>query len=53
LPHKVSILMYNLWSSTITVTKVPADAISNTRQFKTAYNNEVMNTRAAFSSLKL
>jgi len=53
LPRKVSILTYDLWSSTVTVPEAPADAMSNTRQFKTAYAREVTNTRAASPSLHL
>jgi hypothetical protein len=53
LPRKVSIVMYDLWSSAVTVPEALADAISNTRQFKTAYTREVTNTRAASSSLQL
>jgi hypothetical protein len=52
-PRKVSILMYDFWSSTVIVPEAPADAMSNTRQFKTAYTREVKNTRAASSSLQL
>jgi hypothetical protein len=51
--HQVSVLMYDLWSSTVTVPEAPADAMSNARQCKTAYTSEVMNTRAASSGLQL
>ena len=51
MPHKVSILMYDLWSSTVTVPEALADAMSNTRQFKMAYTREVTNTHTASSSL--
>jgi len=53
LPRKVSILMYDLWSSPVTVPEAPADAMSNIRQFKMAYTREVTNTRAASSSIQL
>ena len=53
LPSKVSILMCDLWSSTVKVPEAPADAVSNTRQFKTVYTGEVTNTRAASSSIQL
>ena len=43
LPRKVSILMYSLWSSTVTVRKAPAHTMFNTRQFETAYTREVTN----------
>jgi len=32
---------------------VPADAMSNTRQFKTEYTREVTNTGASSSSIQL
>jgi hypothetical protein len=53
LPHEVSILMYYLGSSTVTVPEALADAISSSCQFKTAYTRVVTNTRAAPSSLQL
>jgi hypothetical protein len=53
LSRKVSIFIYDLWSSTVTVREAPVDAKSNTRQFKTAYTREVTNTRVASSSLQL
>jgi len=41
-----------LYTKILTV-KLPADTMSDTRQFKMAYTREVMNTRAASSSLQL
>jgi hypothetical protein len=53
LPCKVSISIYDFWSSTITVPEAPADATSNTRQFKTSYTREVTNTHTTSSRHQL